>query len=114
MVGGTDAARRTYVTDSNTAQTFVLVPGAWLGGWSWQPVARLLADRGYPVLALTLPGLSFDGSAAGLRRADAVDYVVNEVQRRDLPDIILVDHSWGGYPVTGAAHRLADRVSKVI
>ena len=23
-------------------------------------------------------------------------------------------HSWGGYPITGAAHRLADRVSKVI
>jgi pimeloyl-ACP methyl ester carboxylesterase len=102
------------VTDSNTAQTFVLVPGAWLGGWSWQPVARLLADRGYPVLALTLPGLSYDGSAAGLGLSDAIDYVVNEVERRDLPDIILVGHSWGGYPVTGAAHRLADRVSKVI
>lgn len=102
------------MTDSNTAQTFVLVPGAWLGSWSWQPVARLLADRSYQVLALTLPGLSYDGSAAGLGLADAIDYVVNEVERRDLADVILVGHSWGGYPVTGAAHRLADRVSKVI
>ncbi|MBV8832760.1 MAG: alpha/beta hydrolase [Acidobacteriaceae bacterium] len=102
------------MADSNTAQTFVLVPGAWLGSWSWQPVARLLAARGYQVLALTLPGLSYDGSAAGLGLADAIDYVVNEVQRRDLADVILVGHSWGGYPVTGAAHRVADRVSKVI
>ena len=98
----------------NTAPTFVLVPGAWLGGWSWQPVARLLADRGYPVLALTLPGLSYDGSATGLGLDDAIDYVVNEVERRDLANVILVGHSWGGYAITGAAHRLARRVSKVI
>jgi hypothetical protein len=36
------------MADTNTAQTFVLVPGAWLGSWSWQPVARLLAARGNP------------------------------------------------------------------
>ena len=29
-------------------------------------------------------------------------------------DVVLVSHSWGGYPATGAAHRLADRVAKVI
>jgi pimeloyl-ACP methyl ester carboxylesterase len=102
------------MTDSKTARTFVLVPGAWLGGWCWQPVARLLADRGYPVLALTLPGLSYDGPAAGLGLADAIDYVVSEVERRDLADVVLVGHSWGGYPVTGAAHRLASRMAKVI
>jgi pimeloyl-ACP methyl ester carboxylesterase len=102
------------MADSNTAQTFVLIPGAFLGGWSWQPVARVLAERGYPVLALTLPGLSYDGSPAGLGLADAIDYVVSEVERRDLADVVLVGHSWGGYPVTGAAHRLANRVAKVI
>jgi len=102
------------VTDYKPAQTFVLVPGAWLGAWSWHPVARLLAERGYRTLALNLPGLSYDGSPAGLRLADAVDYVAGEVERRDLSDVVLVGHSWGGYPATGAAHRLAGRVSKVI
>lgn len=102
------------MTDNKAAQTFVLVPGAWLGGWSWQPVARQLADRGYPVLALSLPGLSYDGSPAGLGLADAIDHLVSEVERRDLADVVLVGHSWGGYPVTGAAHRLATRVAKVI
>jgi pimeloyl-ACP methyl ester carboxylesterase len=100
--------------DDRPAPTFVLVPGAWMGGWCWQPVARLLAGRGYPVLALTLPGLSYDGSPVGLELADAIDYVVSEVERRDLADVVLVGHSWGGYPVTGAAHRLAGRVAKVI
>jgi pimeloyl-ACP methyl ester carboxylesterase len=106
--------QRADVLDSKPKRTFVLIPGAWMGGWSWQPVARLLAEGGYPVLTLTLPGLSYDGSPAGLGLADAIDYVVGEVERRDLTDVVLVCHSWGGYPATGAAHRLAGRVRKVI
>ena len=102
------------MSDSKPARTFVLIPGAWLGGWSWQPVARVLTGRGYPALALSLPGLSYDGSPPGLELADAVDYVVGEVERRELDDVVLVCHSWGGYPATGAAHRLAGRVAKVI
>jgi pimeloyl-ACP methyl ester carboxylesterase len=102
------------MTDSKPTHTFVLIPGAWLGAWSWQPVARLLTERGYPVLALTLPGLSYNGSPAGLGLGDAVDDVVSEVERRDLANVVLVCHSWGGYPATGAAHRLASRVAKVI
>jgi pimeloyl-ACP methyl ester carboxylesterase len=102
------------MTDGKPAKTFVLVPGAWLGGWCWQPVARDLAGRGYPVFALTLPGLSYDGSPAGLGLADAIDHVVSEVERRDLADVVLVCHSWGGYPATGAAHRLASRLAKVV
>lgn len=99
------------MTDNNP---FVLVPGAWLGGWCWQPVAQLLTERGYPTLALTLPGLSYDGARPGLGLADAMDQVVSEVERHDLHDVVLVCHSWGGYPATGAAHRLAGRVAKVI
>jgi pimeloyl-ACP methyl ester carboxylesterase len=101
-------------TDSKATRTFVLVPGAWLGGWSWHPVARVLASRGYPVLAVTLPRLSYDGCPTGLELADATDCVVSEIERRDLADVVLVGYNWGGYPVTGAAHRLASRVAKVI
>jgi len=102
------------VSEANFGKTFVLVPGAWLGGWSWHPVARLLRERGHEVVALTLPGLSYGSSPAGLRLADAVDFVVSEVERRDLSSVVLVSHSWGGYPATGAAHKLASRVSTVI
>src|ERR1700712_1752202 len=94
--------------------TFVLVPGAWMGAWSWHPVARVLRESGHDVVALTMPGLSYGSSAKGLRLADAVDFVVREVEARDLRDVVLVSHSWGGYPATGAAHRLAGRIRKVI
>jgi pimeloyl-ACP methyl ester carboxylesterase len=95
-------------------KTFVLVPGAWLGAWSWYPVAKCLREQGHNVVALTLPGLSYGSSAAGLRLSDAVDHIVTEVGSRDLEEVVLVSHSWGGYPATGAAHRLAKRISKVV
>jgi pimeloyl-ACP methyl ester carboxylesterase len=95
-------------------RNFVLVPGAWMGAWSWHPVARLLREDGHDVVALTLPGLSYGSDPAGLRLADAVEFVVREVAARDLRDVVLVSHSWGGYPATGAAHRLAGRIRKVV
>jgi pimeloyl-ACP methyl ester carboxylesterase len=93
---------------------FVLIPGAWHGGWAWRPVARRLRAAGRQAVTLTMPGLADDDDRAGLRLQDAVDRVVTEVERRGLADITLVAHSWGGYPMTGAAHRLAGRLSKVI
>ena len=94
--------------------TFVLIPGAWMGAWSWHPVARHLRGQGHQVVALTMPGLSYGDSPAGLKMADAIDHVVQEIDRRDLREIVLVSHSWGGYPATGAAHLRADRIAKVI
>ena len=97
-----------------TSPTYVLVPGAWQGGWAWQPVARRLREAGYAAVTITLPGLADGDERAGLRLSDAVDHVVAEVTRRDLSDVILVGQSWGGYVITGAAHALAGRLAKVI
>jgi len=97
-----------------TSPTYVLVPGAWQGGWAWQPVARRLREAGCAAVTITLPGLADGDERAGLRLSDAVDHVVAEVARRDLAEVILVGQSWGGYVVTGAAHALAGRLAKVI
>lgn len=94
--------------------TFVLVPGAWHGGWVWHPVAQRLRAAGHGALALTLPGLGDGDDPTGLGMEDAVSSVVDQVLARDLHDVVLVGHSWGGYPVTGAAHRLRERVSRVV
>ena len=37
--------------------TFVLVHGAWHGGWCWQKVATLLRQKGVAVVPPTLTGL---------------------------------------------------------
>jgi pimeloyl-ACP methyl ester carboxylesterase len=106
--------RRKYVSAVTNSRTFVLIPGAWMGAWSWHPVARRLREQGHRVIAPTLPGLSYGDDPAGLRLADAVDFVARELDRRELRDVVLVAHSWGGYPATGAAHRQAARIAKVI
>ena len=43
-----------------------------------------------------------------------VDYLVDFVEKRDLTDIVLVAHSWGGFPVSGASVRLASRISRLV
>jgi pimeloyl-ACP methyl ester carboxylesterase len=96
------------------APIHVLIPGGWHGAWSWRPVAERLRAANHRAIILTLPGLGDGDDPSGCKLQDAVDYIVNEVRRRELGDVILVAHSWGGYPATGAAHVLADRVSKLV
>jgi len=99
---------------SDIAMTFVLVPGAWEGGWSWQPVARRLRAAGHKAVTITLPGLADGDRRTGLHLSDTVDHIADTIERRDLRNVVLVGHSWGGYPITGAAHRVADRLAKII
>jgi pimeloyl-ACP methyl ester carboxylesterase len=94
--------------------TFVLVPGAWQGGWAWQPVARRLREAGHDAVTITPPGLGDGDRREGLHLSGAVDALVLEIEKRDLHDVVLVAHSWGGYLVTGAAHRLAERLAGIV
>jgi len=100
------------------ASTYVLIPGAWHGAWSWRPVAERLRAAGHRAITLTLPGLNDGDDPSGYELQDAIDYIVNTVRRLEqdpeLESVILVAHSWGGFPTTGAAHLLGGRVSKII
>lgn len=102
------------VTHVTSSSTYVLVPGAWHGGWAWHPVAQRLREAGHRALALTPPGLGDGDERAGVTLEDAVEAVVEAVETATTGDVVLVGHSWGGVPVTGAAHRLTDRVSRVV
>lgn len=96
------------------AETFVLVTGAWHGGWSWRPVAAGLRAAGHRVLTPTLPGLALDDDPRGITLTDCVDAVVGLVEHEDLHDVTLLGHSWGGYVVSGAAPRVADRLRRTV
>jgi len=95
-------------------ETFVLITGACHGGWSWRPVAEHLRAAGHRVLTPTLPGLADGDDPRKHSLADVADYLVDLVEGADLRDVTLVGHSWGGYPLTGAAPRLAPRLRKLI
>jgi pimeloyl-ACP methyl ester carboxylesterase len=96
------------------ANNYVLVHGAWHGGWAWTPVAKHLAAQGHKVYTPTLAGHGPDAQKAGIRHQDCVDSLVNYVKERDLRDIIMVGHSWGGNMLCGAAPLLQDRVQRLI
>jgi pimeloyl-ACP methyl ester carboxylesterase len=96
--------------------TFVLVPGAWIGGWAWAGVARDLRAGGHEVYPVTLTGL---GERAHLSRPDVdlethVNDIVGLLTYEDLHDAVLVGHSYAGAPVTVAADRLTNRLAKVV
>lgn len=96
--------------------TFVLVHGAWHGGWCWRKVVPLLRDAGHEVHTPTLTGL---GERAHLL-TPAVDLethvhdVTAVVEYEDLDDVVLVGHSYGGMVITGAAERITERLSGLV
>lgn len=94
--------------------TYVLIPGAWHGGWSWAPVAKRLRAAGHRAITTTLPGLADGDDPRDHRLADAADHIVGLVEDRDLTDVVLVGHSWGGYPISGAVARLTGRLAGIV
>jgi len=96
--------------------TFVLVHGAWSGGWKWRFVAPILQRAGHEVFRPTLTGL---GERAHLARPDIdldvhVQDIVGLLEMEDLRDVALVGHSYGGMVVTGVAERAAGRIRRLV
>ncbi|MFC0508230.1 alpha/beta fold hydrolase [Micromonospora costi] len=92
---------------------FVLVAGAWLGAWAWDEVAPRLRAAGHGAHPVTLSGLAErQGLPAG--QQTHVQDIVDEIERQDLRDVVLVGHSYSGIPVGQAAERIGARLRRVI
>jgi pimeloyl-ACP methyl ester carboxylesterase len=81
---------------SDSPRIFVLIPGAWMGGWVWEPVAERLRDVGYQAHTPTLTGLDAKDDCAAPGLADHVREVVGLLDEQDLTDVVLVGHSYSG------------------
>ena len=95
--------------------TFVIVHGAFGGGWEWTEVAAALRAMGHSVFTPTLTGMGERwhlGPVVGLR--SHVQDVVGVLEFEDLRDVVLCGASYGGMAVTAAADRVPDRVSLVV
>jgi pimeloyl-ACP methyl ester carboxylesterase len=109
----TPAAKR---TDESTAPTFVLVHGAWYGGWCWRKLAPLLAQAGCEVHTPTLTGL---GERAHLAvRETTLQTHVQDLQAvlrmHELRDVVLVGHSYGGMVISLLAERERARIRRLV
>ena len=97
-------------------KTFVLVHGAWHGGWCWRRVADLLAAKGHKVFTPTLTGL---GERSHLLSKDInisthVTDVVNVFKWERLTDAVLCGHSYGGFVISGVAEQIAPAISSIV
>jgi pimeloyl-ACP methyl ester carboxylesterase len=104
------------MAQANARKTFLLIHGAWHGGWCWRRVADLLETKGHKVYAPTLTGLA---DRSHLLSKDVIldthiADIVNLVKWEDLKDICLVVHSYGGWPGSGALEHIHDRVSSIV
>jgi pimeloyl-ACP methyl ester carboxylesterase len=90
----------------------VLVPGACLGGWAWQDVARDLRARGHDVYPVTLTGLGerVHLASPSVDLETHINDVVNLLDYEDLDEVVLVGHSYAGIVITGVEDRSARRL----
>ena len=95
---------------------FVLVHGAFHGGWCWRDVAGRLGQAGARVFAPTCTGL---GERAHLLTRDVthttfVQDVIGVIEAEELEDVVLVGHSFGGVVISGIADRSLSRLRHLV
>jgi pimeloyl-ACP methyl ester carboxylesterase len=105
-----------YSQSSSSKPVYVIVHGAWGGGWAFKKVDSLLREKGCIVYRPTLTG---QGERVHLATNEIglythINDVVNTILYEDLRDIILVGHSYGGMVITGVADSLPGRIKKII
>jgi len=96
--------------------TFVLVHGAWHGGWCWQRVADRLRRDGHAVFTPTLTGLGERSHLLSptINLQTHVTDVVNVVKWEQLSDIVLCGHSYGGMVISGVAEEIAPAIRAIV
>lgn len=97
-------------------RTFVLVHGAWHGGWVWWDVIGRLRNLGHTVTAPTLTGLG-ERYHTGNETADLkthIDDVVAHIEMENLYQVTLVGWSYGGMVVTALLARIPERIRDVV
>jgi pimeloyl-ACP methyl ester carboxylesterase len=99
-----------------SGQSFVLVHGAWHGGWCWSRVADQLRAAGHRVFTPTQTGL---GERKHLLSKDITlgtftTDIVNVIEAEELNGIVLVGHSFGGNAISGVADVMPERIRHLV
>lgn len=84
---------------------FVLVPGAWAGGWLWDEVAKHLESRAHKVHSLTLSGMGDKTKSETVGLATHVEDVGSYICHNGIKSAVLVGHSHSGIVVGQVASR---------
>jgi pimeloyl-ACP methyl ester carboxylesterase len=93
---------------------FVLIHGAFHGGWCWEPVTDLLRAAGHVALAPDLPGMAGDPTPVEqVTLASTADFVADLVRAQSQP-VVLAGHSMGGVVISEVAERVPERLAGLV
>ena len=96
--------------------TFVLVHGAWHGGWCYRDTAAALRAAGHTVCTPTHTGVGERAHQGGenITLETHIRDVCGCIEWEELNDIVLVGHSYGGMVISGVADRMAERIRALV
>lgn len=96
--------------------TYVLVHGAYQGGWIWKPVAERLRAAGHTVHAPTLDGCAerHDAVRAGITNTTHGKEIAQLLFFEDLEQVVLVGTSSGGMVIVKAAELGRERIGRLV
>ena len=95
------------------AKHFVLLHGAWHGGWCWDGVIDEIVKAGHTAEAPTMPGHSPGDDRSGIRFEDYVAKISSVLKKQNAP-VVLVGHSSAGYMMQAAAPEVPDKLTQLI
>src|ERR671914_1186794 len=95
--------------------TFVLVHGAYQGGWIWKPVAMRLCAQGHVAYAPSLDGCAERRHQVrrGITVATHAQEIADFLFYEDLRDVVLAGTSAGGMVIVKAAELARDRIARL-
>lgn len=95
---------------------FILVHGAWHGGWCWRRVVQALVSAGHRAHAVTLTGVGERAHlmSPGITLETHITDVINAIQMEEMNEVVLAVHSYAGMIGTAVADRLAQRLRHLV
>jgi pimeloyl-ACP methyl ester carboxylesterase len=94
--------------------SYVLVHGAWHGGWCWDKVLPLLRRAGHGAVAPDLPGYGSDTTPMSGVTLAAYVKRVREVIEAQAEPVILVGHSMAGVVIAQMAEICPDKIECLV
>ncbi|MBX9944390.1 MAG: alpha/beta hydrolase [Reyranella sp.] len=100
----------------NKSRTYLCLPGAWMGAWSWTFVVERLAAVGHDARALPFRGVGERAAelSAGIDNDVLLADTMAYLEEQDLREVVLVGHSFGSLIAGLVTDRVPERIAHLV